>query len=311
MKEFEFKFTLTYKETEELSKDMSHVDMPDSSMKPRIRKGDKVIYNKNRKEIFQEPTPIVVKLNGETLVREGIQDSSGVITLRSCSRKIPTITVSEDDDLEILGRFYGVMRIPQGKDRSHAVLMTYPQPKKRIDYDPMGFGGSGPDAYDSLPPIGSLAEDTHFTEEEKRLINMSPAVYTVAKYLRDAPQEAIKRFVMPDESMMDLIDPGDVIFCDCRLKEPDPKYALLFVVKINGEATVREVWHDKLGNIRIRPLEPSFPAYIIEDGDDFEIVGKLISAIELSLRYSEDGEEMNHMMMKLLPPPRIISASEP
>lgn len=311
MKEFKFKMQYTLAEIEEDIQGMAHLEMPDDSMKPRIHKGDLVIYDTYLKEIYREPTPLVVKLNGKTLVREAIQDENGTITLRSCSRKVQPITVGDDDRLEILGRLYGARRggLKAGL-RPHA-LVFYPQPKNPIDDDPLGEGRFRTDGYDSLPPDGAAPSEEMLSEEAKYLMNINPAMYTLAKYIAEAPEDQIERIEMPDDSMMKYLSPGDVILCDKRRTKTDPNFALLFGVRINGVDTVREVWRDKRGNIRIRPHNSDHPAYIIEEGDDFEIIGKAVFVAELSLKYAPDGQEIRNMKVKLQPSPRRISVSEP
>jgi len=98
--------------------------------------------------------------------------------------------------------------------------------------------------------------------------------YYLLRHLYRPWRKVIRLF---GESMYPTFHSGDLLLVDPKDRVRD---GMVAVVKLNGETTVKRVYGPKKGKFVLRADNPLYPPIIAEEGDEVEIVGKVIRIVE-------------------------------
>ncbi len=79
------------------------------SMEPNIREGDFVIAQK-REDNFHNGEIVVCSINGMVVIKEYERDLYGNVLLKSFNKKHPTILISKDDQVLIVGKVEQIIK---------------------------------------------------------------------------------------------------------------------------------------------------------------------------------------------------------
>jgi hypothetical protein len=112
-------------------------------------------------------------------------------------------------------------------------------------------------------------------------------------------------FIMPDHSMGDVVQRGDMVFVDATVQRPAPgDLVVVNAVDNPGIATVRRfTLHQTNGDIEIRlePVQDQFPVTVVPGGESAELepasgsafvykTGSFVGRVVAIMRNIESGE---------------------
>lgn len=104
--------------------------------------------------------------------------------------------------------------------------------------------------------------------------NVRDEDYTLLHHLYRPGRRVVRIY---GDSMWPTYHSGDLLLVEPTKRLRDGKVGL---VRVNGESTVKRVYGPKKGKVVLRGDNPTFPPIVIEDGDDFEIVGEILGIVE-------------------------------
>ena len=79
------------------------------SMEPNIREGDFIIAQK-QEDNFHNGEIVVCSINGMAVIKEYERDLYGNVLLKSFNKKHPTILISKDDQVSIVGKVEQIIK---------------------------------------------------------------------------------------------------------------------------------------------------------------------------------------------------------
>lgn len=273
MKELSYLETVTQAEMDRTTAGMAEVVVEDGRMEPLIYKGDRVVYDKNFKEIYDTDTIIVAELNGEVIVRFATQDSEGVIRLRALSGEPIEVEVSPEDSFTIIGRGMYVHEVVTDKDGVLMMIKAKQLPMPDIPYDPLLAYDPLYDDADARWNVSKMDSDD---PEELYADDPLATLFMEFAKARDEDRE-LRAITAEDRTMEPHISRGDRVIYDPAKTELSSEYAKPFVVEINGRTMLREAWIDDKGSVILRPYSITARAIVVEPGDDFKALGEIVS----------------------------------